>query len=526
MKKENYEFARYITNDNDARWADTDEIKNDPTLTQINVEGDDCPGSGIPLISDGRMAYVDSSDTHTLIFGSTGSKKTRLFGMPLINFFALAGESFIATDPKGELYAKTSGLVAAKGYKTTVLDFRDLSKSDFWNPLKWPYEVYHGGKRDEAVLLLNDFLSALLAPHRRGVKDPYFSELGSSMALAFLLFFIETAKPDEANIFNLANFCVSNSSPDATDLMSKYMAEGSIATVNLKGVLTNKEAKSTFGNVAAYLSAMFNPFAIQKKLCQILSQSSFDIREIGKQKTAIYLIMPDEKTTFHFLVTAFIKQTYEALIHEAQKQADKKLPVRVNFLLDEFCNIPTIPDMAAMVTAARSRNMRFFLMAQGMHQMKDKYGENAETIKGNCDNWVFLTSREYELLAQISNLCGMYFYTNHEGKIESRALISVSELQRLRKERGEALILHGRNYPFVAELPDIDAYHFKKHKPIERNERAFPEIKQYSAETVIKDIKDKKRPLPFSVEVFGEERYADNTTSPKTDKPKADIFDW
>ena len=526
MKRENFEFARYITNNNDARWADTEEIKNASTITKINIEDDNCPGCGIPLISDGRTAFVDSSDTHTLVFGSTGSKKTRLFGMPLINFFALAGESFIATDPKGELYSRTSGLVAAKGYKTVVLNFRDLHQSDFWNPLKLPYDVYHSGKRDEAVSLLNDVITALAEPYREGAKDPYWIELSYTMALAYFLFFIETATEEEANIINFANFFASKSSPEATEELSKCTAEGSIASINLKGVLTNKEARSTFGNVASGVSNMVGQFIIRKTLCQVLSKSSFDIRNIGKEKTAIYIIVPDEKTTLHFLVTAFIKQTYEALIHEAQQQENKQLPVRVNFLLDEFGNIPAIPDMASMISAARSRNMRFFLMVQGMHQMKNKYKEDAETIKGNCDNWIFLTSREFDLLNEISNLCGVTYYTDPDGSIESRSLISVPELQRLKKERGEALILHGRNYPFVAELPDIDDYKFKKYPPILFNENKLPSIKPYDIDSIIGEINDKKRPLAFSKEVFGEEKY-NEINKPETDtNKKNDIFDW
>ena len=143
MKQENYKFGRYITKDYNSRWADSSELKEASTITCINIEEDDCPSGGIPIISDGRTAYIDHSDTHSIIFGSTGSKKTRLFGMPLINILAMAGESFIATDPKGELYNKTSGLVAEKGYKTIVLNFRDLKQSDFWNPLMLPYKLYH-----------------------------------------------------------------------------------------------------------------------------------------------------------------------------------------------------------------------------------------------------------------------------------------------------------------------------------------------------------------------------------------------
>ena len=206
-------------------------------------------------------------------------------------------------------------------------------------------------------------------------------------------------------------------------------------------------------------------------------------------------------------MTAFIKQTYEALINVAQIQGNKKLPVRLNFVLDEFCNIPAIPDMASMISAARSRNMRFFLMAQGQKQLRQKYKEDADTIKGNCDNWVFLTSREYGLLEEISNLCGKSFCKESDGSITTRPLISISELQRFKKEYGEALFLHGRNYPFVTELPDIGEYKFKIYPQVKTDERQLPEIKRYDVDKVIASIRNQQSALPFSLEVFGKKTY-------------------
>ena len=504
MKQENYRFGRYISKDNDSRWADSSEIKNAATIMQINLEKEDCKSGGIPIISDGRTAYIDHSDTHTIIFGSTGSKKTRLFGMPLINILAMAGESFIATDPKGELYNRTSGLVATKGYKTIVLNFRDLNQSDFWNPLILPYVLWHTGYIDEAVSLINDFITALAEPQRKGSNDPYWIEMACSQILANMLFFIDTASLEEANVYNFANFSVSKSDPISMGEISKLVAEGSIANINYKSILTNKNAWMTFASVSSTATSLLKPFIVRKSLCQMLSQNSFDIRGLGQEKSAIYIIIPDEKTTLHFLVAAFVKQTYEALINEAQKLDNKRLPIRLNFVLDEFCNIPTIPDMASMISAARSRNMRFFIMAQSMWQLKQKYKEDAETIKGNCDNWVFLTSREYNLLKEISNLCGDTFYKESDGSIKSRPLISISELQRLKKEYGETLILHGRNYPFVTELPDISKYKFKIYPSAKKQEQQLPQIKRYDVDKVIREIKDKKRPVPCSMEVNGE----------------------
>jgi type IV secretion system protein VirD4 len=177
----------------------------------------------------------------------------------------------------------------------------------------------------------------------------------------------------------------------------------------------------------------------------MLSKSDFDMESIGIKPTAVFLIIPDEKSTFHKLASIFIKQCYESLIDVAQKQENLVLPNRVNFVLDEFSNLPTINDFPNMITAARSRNIRFLIVTQSSNQLVSKYKSQAETIKSNCDNWIFLTSKELSLLKELSELCGLR-------KISPQTnLMSVARLQHLRKERktSEALVLCQRNYPFI-----------------------------------------------------------------------------
>jgi type IV secretion system protein VirD4 len=426
----------------------------------------------------------------------------------------------IITDPKGELYDDTSGFVSSLGYSIKVIDLREPCKSDQWNPLSHAYELYHSGKTDDAISMMNDFINFLAEPQRRHAKDAYFIENGCSYFLGYLLYFIDTATQQEFNIFNFDNFFMTHATPEATVEIAKCVADGSIASLNIKGVLTNENAKTTFGNIAACVSAMLTPFVLRKTLCQMLSNSSFDIRNIGREKTAIYIIVPDEKTTLHFLASFFINQTYEILIDEAQRQENKKLPVRVNYVCEEFCTCPVIPDMQAKISAGRSRDIRFFLVIQGWNQLQQKYGEDANTIIGNCQNIVFLPSRELELLKMISNLCGETTYSDYEGNVKSRPLISTSELQRLDKNKGETLILHGRNYPFMSHLPDIDEYLFQKYPSVERKESQLPEIPPYDAENIISEIKNKQRPLSCSFEAFGQKVFFDNT------KEKIDIFNW
>lgn len=517
--KDNHKYERYMSGGNESRWADSEEIKK--TTTKICLADGHSPACGIPIISDGHTAFVDNSDLHTIILSGTAGGKTRRIGMPLLNIGAMSRESWIITDPKGELHRKTSGHFAAMGYKVFTLNFRKLTRSSFWNPLQMPYELFHKGKIDEAVEMINDFIGVLAESQRRCAKDLYWIEMGVSLFFALMIIFIETATPEEANIYNFTSFFTEKSSPEAIEEICQCVANRSLAALNLKSNLTNKDAKSTFGNVTSMVSNMVSQFIYRKALCQVLSKSSFDIRNIGKEKTAIYLIIPDEKSTFNFLSTLFIKQAYEILVSEAQKQPDEKLPIRLNFMLDEFCNIPTIPDMASMITAARSRNIRFFLMVQGIHQLRQKYGEDAETIKGNCGNQVFLTSREPELLNNMSYLCGDISDCDSDGTMRMRPLISTSELQRLNKEKGQALILHDRHYPYMAELPDIDSYVFKDYPPVDMEDQQLPEIVSYNIENVLSEIKSKKRPLPGSVEVFGHETYYE-----KSGTPSKDIFDW
>ena len=217
----------------------------------------------------------------------------------------------------------------------------------------------------------------------------------------------------------------------------------------LSGTVEN--AENTRNCILSVFDQHMRLFSSQNVLIQLLSSNDIDFSLLGRKKTALFLIMPDEKTTYHKLISVFIKQCYEQLISEAQNFDKMFLPNRVNFVLDEFSSIPTIKDFPAMISAARSRNIRFNLVIQSEHQLKARYCDDSQTIKSNCNNWFFLTSRELPLLKEISELSG---YKNNR----NIPLIPISKLQRLDKEKGEVLIFHGRLYPYISTLADICKY--------------------------------------------------------------------
>jgi len=200
--------------------------------------------------------------------------------------------------------------------------------------------------------------------------------------------------------------------------------------------------------------AIVSPFIQNSKLLRMLCDSSFDIASIGSKQTIVYVIYPDEKKSLNFLVNAFLTQCYETLITTAADAPFERLPVRVNFVLDEFSNLPEIANFDNRISEARSRNIRYHIFIQSFEQLTQKYSKCAETILSNCSNWLCFSSKELNFLSKISAVCGKevdYNGVEHD-------LISPFDMQHLVKTReyAEVLVIRQGSYPYVAKLPDFD----------------------------------------------------------------------
>ena len=247
----------------------------------------------------------------------------------------------------------------------------------------------------------------------------------------------------------------------------------------------------------------------------MLSHSDFNMREIGDGKTAVFMIVHDEKTTYHALATIFIKQCYETLIDVAQHEEGGRLKVRTNFILDEFANMPKLKDVTTMVTAARSRSIRFTFIVQNFAQLNEVYGEqDAQTIRSNCGNLIYLLTSELAALEEISKLCGEV-KSKEKDKTASTPLITVSDLQKLKMN--EVIILHSRLNPFRTILKpsyQIDwgeTSGFGKGVLTEREKRPIElfDVKEFvkvkkrnKLFEALDNNKDKKSPSPISDNKF------------------------
>ena len=429
-------------------------------LTEIDLEKENCISGGIPLVVRGGKAYVDDSDSHTIIFGATGSKKTRLLGMPAVEILSAAGESFVITDPKGEIYDKTVENVRQRGYQVFCLNLRDFKKGSTWNPLALPYDLYRSGERSKAVEMVSELAGMIVGTH---FDDPFWSNSATDVVTGLMLILFNKASREECNIKSMIALWMQylDAREETLKLIGKAFGDSLIK--RKLGTLYSSSGK-TAGSIEAVVATGINRLAANEEFVELLSQDGLEFDLVTAKKTAIYIIVPDENTFTHFAASIFLEQLYEVLIKEAQKHPERRLVSRMNYIVDEFANIPKINNMQAMITASRSRNIRFCLIVQSKMQLVAKYGKEASVICDNCSNWIYLYSKDYELLSEISRLCGNVIYDNHM----TMPLISEFELQHLNKEEGEALVLSGRNYPCIVNLSDIDEYPAQKKRQMQR----------------------------------------------------------
>jgi len=437
------------------RWAHEEDVCKGLMEVDLSGEGKTAAG-GVVVISDGKHVQLDPSESHTLIYGGTASGKTRRIILPMLETLCRAHESCVVTDPKGELFQLTAGRFSQEGYSVLVLNLRDPRRSHAWNPLALARRYVRVGDMEKATSVVNDFAATVIPDVPGSKADPFWTHTSRNMAqgtVGMVTENTEVFKDEEVNLRTVRmlseNLTLDGGEDSTFDLLEMY-PEDSVARSNLDAIRRGSER--TFDNIRVSYDAPMQLLYMQQALVDMLSGDSVDFYQLGRRKTILYLIIPDEKTTLNGVASLMIKSCYMQLIEQADAARDRRLPVRVNFVLDEFANLAPIPGVASMLSAGRSRNIRFTLVTQGMHQLVSKYGtDDANTIKGNCSNWIFFFSREVPLLEELSVLCG-------RDNLTGEPLISVSQLQRLSRERGEVLMLLGRNYPYIANLPDISRY--------------------------------------------------------------------
>ena len=392
----------------------------------------------------------------------SGAGKSASYSIP--NACQLLG-SYVFTDPKGELYDKTAGFLKANGYDIKVLNLIRPENSDGYNPL------FHINSELDVDVIANTVVKGQSAEGSKA--DPYWEDMAEMLLKSLIYYLIGERPQEEQNLESCSELVrAANSNGGGnllTDLINKLPIEHP-ARKNYKSIEIAPE--KTYGSILSTLQSKLGKFD-SKEIAELTSTNTIDFKEIGKRKTAVYVISSDTHTAYDFLLTIFFSQMIQQLYDFADANGGS-LPVPTYFILDEFANIGKIPDFDKKISTSRSRKIQFSVILQNLDQLEAVYEKSFETIIGNCDTHVFLGSNSQKTVEYFSKALGNKTISrdsisinrdkafNRTGTGESenimeRALLTPDELRRF--DMDKCIIFEKGIRPIQAKK-----YYYFKHK--------------------------------------------------------------
>lgn len=429
------------------RWSNLDEIRNE--VSSIEQNNTTC---GPAVMYHNNNVYVCDKEGHTLYIGESGTGKSRRGTYPTIRGIQRCGESFVVIDPKGELFRHT-GCYADKYSKVYVIDFRNFSGS--YNPLREPYDYYKDGDKDTAIRIIEEIASSIFILSKD--SEQFWVESAKSLFIGVAIALIEIADtPDQVTIASIYNFVAQG---EIRYAMSNYIKEfvdmlpqNSPSAMMLQSYVTTC-AETKAGIRSTFLEGI-SIFARSEGLMKMLSGNDLNIHSLkGDESIAVYIIIPDETPIFNRLAAILVSQITRHFLQIAENKFEGRLPCRLHLLLEELGNIgKSIPNLPHLMSAARSRNIRIYLVLQSFSQLDNIYGiSDATTIVSNISITIAFRTNHWKTLVELSQKCGETD-RNLGDRISREPLITPSQLGAM--ETGQALVMISGRTKFITWLPD------------------------------------------------------------------------
>lgn len=422
-----------------------------------------------------RVDFVED-DLHTLCIGATRSGKSRTVVLPTIATLAVAGENMCISDPKGELHAYTANFLKAQGYNVIALDYRNPKKSSKYNFLQEIINEVNKDNLPKASKLALDMAEALVG-ESKGEKIWTDGEKAVLSSTIISVVYDNINNPQFQNMTNVYYFICEMCKMGENMPLERYIDDidynhPARSLLAASGVAPSK-TRGSFYTAALATLRLF----VDKNIYNISRESDFTFEQIAKEKTALFIILPDEKSTYYSLASYFIDSLYCKLVEIADLRGGR-LEKRFNFILDEFGNFAPIPDFSTKLTVGAGRGIRINLFVQGVEQITSKYSEEvSQTIMGNCSVWIYLSSSDTKTRQLISQKLGEYTCSSQsrtassngnllsEGNMSSssnliaRKLLTEDEIGRIKRPYQLVMSL---DYPAVMYAPDLAKTIFNK----------------------------------------------------------------
>lgn len=369
-----------------------------------------------------RMGLDDRKhrrNLNTIVVGGSGAGKTRFYGK--VNLYQASTTSYLCLDCKGEMLRDTGYLLKQKGYEVRVLDLLNMEKSHCYNPF-----VYLRDDNDVQRLVTNLFKST--TPKGSQSNDQFWDTAASMLLLALIFYLKYEAPPDEQNFSMVMEML---RAADVREDMDEYtspldelferleMRDPDHIAVKYYKDYHSGSAK-TLKSIQITLAARLEKFNLSS-LAALTATDELDLPSLGEKKVALFALIPDNDTSFNFLVSILYTQLFQQLFYLADHKYGGSLPVPVHFLMDEFANVSLPDDFDKILSVMRSRRVFVSIILQNLAQLKTLFEKQWESIVGNCDEFLYLGGNEQSTHKYVSELLGKATIdTNTYGKSSGR----------------------------------------------------------------------------------------------------------
>ena len=511
-----------------ARWATTHEIKKTFANVPFDVtswrEGKDLPKvQGLILGSTQRGkqldALVDRDDVHCLMIGASGVGKTAFFLYPNLEFACASGMSYLALDTKGDL-ARNYGTIAKKyyGYHVSVIDLRNPTRSDGSNLLtlinrymdiarEHPDNLAARAKAEKyAKILAKTIVNPGGDDQDRG-QNAFFYDAAEGLLTSVILLLAEYVPLDSAghekrhivSVFKLVQELLApggqNKKTGFQVLMDNLPSMHKARWFAGSALNTSEQGMAS---VMSTVLSRLNAF-LDSKLEQVLCfDSAIDAEHFAAEKSAIFLVLPEEDATKNFMAGLMIQNLSRELFSVADEHGGK-LPNRVVFYCDELGTMPPF-DILPLFSAGRSRKLTLVPIIQSLAQLEKNYGkEGAEIIGDNCQDTIFggfaPNSQTAETLSKALGSRTVLTGSISKGKdsnsqslqMAERALLSPDELKNLPK--GNFIVMKTGTHPMRTKLQLYFKWGISFEEPYQVPERAQREVYYAEKEELLMNIK-------------------------------------
>lgn len=378
-----------------ASWADKYAEKEFKDNTGIPV----ALNMYVTIDNKNGKSYKSHNANEVVIGGSGAGKSFRKIKPDIMQMFG----SYVVTDPKGELYRDTAKFLTSHGYKIRVLNLININLSNSYNPFAYMSE-------EQDVLNIADLFMKNTAGE--GEKEDFWSGAAQDMLVAIMVYLWKTDYELKTfgRVVRLVN-SVQYKDGKIDDLceLARCLKNHSIehpndvASVNWASIQGTPQ--ETLGSICKTLSTRLRLWAVED-VDELTATDEMDFDSIGKEKTAVFLIIPSARQTYKAIANMFYSQLFERLMLVANRDCNGRLPYLVSCELDEFANIGKIPNFNETLAVVRSHNIRICIVLQGLSQLKALYEKTWESIIGNCSIFTFLGTNDLDSREYVSKKLG------------------------------------------------------------------------------------------------------------------------